>query len=257
MIKIIPLPALSDNYIWLLMAPDSRSAYVVDPGDANPVLHALEQQNLTLCGLLITHHHWDHVDGIPKLLEHYPNIPVYGPAHEKVFGVTQPLKEGSKITLKELNLTFHILDIPGHTLGHIAYHNNDLLFCGDTLFASGCGRIFEGTPAMMHESLRKLKALPDETQVYCAHEYTQANLEFALHVEPNNSLIEARLQKVQALRKHNKPSLPVSLKEEKETNPFLRCHEAGIQSSVIQHAPNTSKNEVDVFAALRAWKDNF
>lgn len=257
MIKIIPIPALSDNYVWLLIGSDSQSAYVVDPGDAIPVLDALNQHQLKLCGILITHHHWDHVGGIPKLLEHYPNIPVYGPAHEHISGVSHPLQEGSKITLEELGVSFSVLDIPGHTLGHIAYHNDEQLFCGDTLFASGCGRIFEGTPEMMYASLNKLKALSSDLSVYCAHEYTEANLKFALKVEPDSEKLKTRLEKVQNLRKQNKPSLPVTLNEEKETNPFLRCTSKSIQSSVARQAQLKSQEPVEVFAALRQWKDNF
>ena len=229
-------------------------AIVVDPGDASPVLAILTQLNLTLSAILITHHHWDHTNGIADLLRHY-SVPVYGPAHDKIAEITHPLQQGD--TLHLADTTFHIIEIPGHTLDHIAYYNQQSLFCGDTLFASGCGRLFEGSAEQMYHSLQTLAALPDEMNIYCTHEYTLANLHFAQTVEPNSAAIAQRIKWVQHLRDKNLPSLPSNMAVEKQANPFLRCQQSTVISAVEQHSKQNLHNSVDVFRYLRRWKDSF
>ena len=218
-----PIRALSDNYIWTLVNPSTREAWVVDPGEAHPVEDYFSKHKLTLSGILITHHHWDHTHGIEELC-FSRTIPVHGPGD--ILGVTHPTTPNETIRLEEISMDFEILDIPGHTLDHIAYVNDNHLFCGDTLFAGGCGRVFEGTFSQMHASLQKLKQLPDATKVFCGHEYTYANLKFALHLEPNNAKLHQRMEAVMALIKDKRVTLPSTIGLEKETNPFLRCASA-------------------------------
>lgn len=256
MINIIPIPALKDNYIWAIHSPDNCTLAVVDPGDAAPVISYLAKNNLTLQSILITHHHSDHTAGILPLCEHTPHIDVLGP-HEAIPGLTDTLREGDEVSLFEGALKLNVLDIPGHTLGHIAYYSETILFCGDTLFSCGCGRIFEGTPAQMLNSLNKMKALNENTLLYCAHEYTLANLAFAKLVDSHNPSLEKRYQDVLLTHQNNLPSIPISLKTEFETNPFLRCNQETIIQSVREKYPLCPYSESAVFAHLREWKDGF
>ena len=253
-IEIHALRAFRDNYIWALRCGDA--VCVVDPGDAEPVLEFLQRGKLRLCAILNTHHHSDHVNGNAGLLEHFA-VPVYGPRDEDIATVSEPLTDGAHVTIEALNLDFEVLAIPGHTAGHIAYYGANRLFCGDTLFGCGCGRLFEGTPAQMSASLNRLSALPGSTQVYCGHEYTLANLQFALAVEPQNSALENREQQVRALLAKDRPSLPSTIAEERATNPFLRCSEPSIIAAAEAHAGRHLGDPVAVFAHLREWKNNF
>lgn len=255
--NIIALSAFTDNYIWTLYRPEKSKVVVVDPGDANPVLSFLHKNNLSLSAILLTHHHHDHSGGILKLIEAYPNIAVYGSAKESVPGITHPVQDGDEIHLEDIQAHFKIMDIPGHTLGHIAYYGENSLFCGDTLFSCGCGRIFEGTPQQMLDSLDKLKALPKSTQMYCGHEYTQANLEFVMQVTPNNTAVKQRLNEANTLRKKQMPTLPVLLETELLTNPFLRVDENEVILAVLKHAKINNADRVKVFTILREWKNNF
>ncbi len=252
--RVIAVRAFSDNYIWLVHDSAQRLAVAVDPGTAQPVLEALDRTGMKLAGILITHHHRDHTGGINQLLEHYP-VPVYGPATEKIPGMTDPLREGDQVALEALDLHFQVLDIPGHTAGHIGYYGNGMLFCGDTLFAGGCGRLFEGTAEQMYASLSKLAALPPTTRVYCAHEYTESNLRFALQVEPQNQALRERLQRVEALRARDAITIPSTIEEELATNPFLRAGKKSVTESAEKHIQKPLSSPVDVFAAVRAWKD--
>ena len=257
MLNVIPIPAFTDNYIWLILNSENNQAAVVDPGDATPVLSYCEQNNITLSDILITHHHPDHTGGIEELAGHY-NITVYGPAAESIACCEHPLREEDQITLSQLDdLTFNVLDIPGHTSGHIAYEGNGWLFCGDTLFAGGCGRIFEGTPAQMHHSLSKLAALDPQTLVFCGHEYTLANLEFALSVNGNNQDLIARIEREQRTRSEDKPTLPSIMDIELKTNPFLRANDPEIIQAAEQYRQQQLTDPVAVFAATREMKDSF
>lgn len=252
--KIEGIRALKDNYIWAVVDETQHTALIVDPGDAKPVIDFLKTHHLSLLAILITHHHWDHTNGIAELLEEFP-APVYGPANEAISGLTHPLKENTPLHVKGFPHEIRVLEIPGHTSGHIAYLVDGNLFCGDTLFAAGCGRLFEGTAEQMTVSLGKITALPGETKIYCAHEYTLNNLRFAELVEPGNTAIAERMQKVKELREKNLPSLPSTLWEEKNTNPFLRCDSGEIKESVEKHASEMLDGSLAVFKALRKWKD--
>lgn len=254
--KIIPIPALKDNYIWMLFNAANHCAVVVDPGETGPVLETLAAENIKLVAILITHHHWDHTNGVMGLLQHF-KVPVYGPIKEATHIVTHPLHENDYVKIPELNLTLKILAIPGHTLGHIAYYSNEFVFTGDTLFTGGCGRLFEGTAEQLYNSLGKLTALPENIQVYCGHEYTEQNLKFALAVEPMNSVLQNRIEKTAALRAKNLPTVPATLLEEQQTNPFLRCKVPTVMQAVTQYAGEKLENTVSVFANLRKWKDGF
>ncbi|MEY3201846.1 MAG: hypothetical protein RIR70_1396 [Pseudomonadota bacterium] len=247
---VIAIPAFTDNYIWLVR--HGRHAAVVDPGDPGPVERYLSLYGLDLSAVLITHHHPDHTGGIAALSSKWA-VPVFGPRNESIKGITRPVGEPDLIQLPGLDAEFSVLDIPGHTRGHVAYYGANLLFCGDTLFGGGCGRVFEGTPAQMHSSLMKIAALPGHTRVYCAHEYTEANLRFALRVEPENGALAARLSRVMQMRAAFIPSLPTRLEEERATNPFLRATEP----AVIEAAKTRGAREdaVSVFAAIREWKN--
>lgn len=257
MIQIDALPAFNDNYLWLLQDSDSRRCAVVDPGDAAPVLAWLQAHpGWQLSDILVTHHHFDHVGGVAELKQ-VTGARVYGPATEKIperdIGLT-----GDE-TINVLGLDFQVIAVPGHTLGHIAYYQAEqgLLFCGDTLFAAGCGRLFEGTPQQMHASLQRLAALPEATQVYCTHEYTLSNLRFAHAVEPGNPQVEARLQQVNAWREAGRISLPSTIALEKASNPFLRTAEPEVIASAARNDGKRYDDAQDVFASLRAWKDHF
>jgi hydroxyacylglutathione hydrolase len=256
MTTIIPVPAFTDNYIGLLT--DGRHAAVVDPGDATPVLAYLDAHGLALCAILTTHHHNDHVGGNVRLLERF-DVPVFGPARETIPGRTQPLREGDAITVPKLGLELSVLDIPGHTAGHIALFAaaEPLVFCGDTLFAAGCGRLFEGTPAQMWHSLGKLAALPPATRVYCGHEYTLANLRFAQAAEPGNPHLPARVERDGALRARGEPTVPSTIADERATNPFLRANVPALKEAAEARAGHALADPVATFAVLRQWKNEF
>ena len=255
---IIPIPAFSDNYIWLVR--EGRHAAVVDPGDAAPVLAYLESEGLALSAIVTTHHHGDHVGGNAALLARFP-VPVFGPARETIPGRTHALAEGDEITVPGLGWALRVLDIPGHTAGHIGYVGSDaeagVAFVGDTLFAGGCGRLFEGTPTQMADSLGKLAALPASTRVYCAHEYTLANLRFALAVEPGNAALQARLLRDQDKRDRGLPTVPSTVAEERATNPFLRAGEPDVFAAAQARAGRRLADAVDAFAVIREWKNGF
>lgn len=256
MLLVKPVPAFTDNYIWLIINTDNRHAAIVDPGDAQPVLATMDREHLIPTAILATHHHGDHVGGVPGILGIHP-VPVFGPAAENIPGRTHPLREGDVVELDELGARFRVLEVPGHTAGHIAYYGHGMAFVGDTLFMSGCGRLFEGTPAQMHASLCKLAALPDSTRIYCAHEYTLANLRFAATVEPDNQDIAERIAVSKALRDDNQPTVPATLELEKRTNPFLRVHVAAVRSAACNHAGRPLEPGAEVFGAVRRWKDTF
>ena len=250
MLNIIPIPAFDDNYIWLLH--NGQNAVVVDPGDAAPVIKTLNALNLNLSAILITHHHSDHIDGVASLLAHRA-VPVYAPQYENFNFEHIKLAENDEIHLPEIAQSFRIMWLPGHTLGQIAYVNDDYLLCGDTLFGAGCGRLFEGTPAQMLHSLNRLKLLKPSTKVYCTHEYTAKNVAFALSLEPDNADLMARKQDVIALRAQNLPSLPSTIDLELKTNPFFRCN----QASIIQNSQAESSDELSVFTAVRSLRNHY
>lgn len=252
MFEIIAIPAFRDNYIWALRA--GREAAVVDPGDATPVLAWLGQERLDLKAVLVTHHHQDHQGGLSVLVRQLPGLAVFGPAAESITGLNQPLQGGE--TLRVLGQPVQVLSVPGHTRGHLAYLSDDALFCGDTLFGAGCGRLFEGTPEQMFATLEKIAALPDTTRIFCAHEYTLQNLAFAARVEPDNPAIAARIRTCEALRQMGRATVPSTLAEEKATNPFLRHGVAAVAAQARQRDPGALA-PAQVFAALRAWRDEF
>ena len=267
MFEIIRIPAFKDNYIWLLRK--GAAAAVVDPGVARPVIAVLEREGLTLTAILITHHHADHQGGIAELLEHAgahrrlaadvvpAALPaVFGPAGESITALNRPLRGGETIALPALGAEFAVLAVPGHTLGHLAYFGNGCLFSGDTLFGAGCGRLFEGSPVQMLASLNTLAALPESTAVYCAHEYTAANLAFARLVDPDNARVRQRVDEVAALRATGSASVPSPLALEKSTNPFLRCREPALIAAAQRHGALAS-DEQTVFTALREWRNAF
>lgn len=254
--KIIPLPAFTDNYIWLVH--DGRRALVVDPGDARPVLDALQREQLQLDTILVTHHHADHTGGVQTLRE-ATGATVFGPAGEEIPAPFTPLGAGD--TVNALGLAWTVLDVPGHTAGHIAFYAPEvekapLLFCGDTLFSGGCGRLFEGTPAQMLASLDALARLPDATRVCCAHEYTLSNLKFARAVEPRNADLIHYVTACEALRARALPTVPSTVGLERRINPFLRSREGTVRQAVQAWRP-TADDETAVFAALRQWKNEF
>jgi hydroxyacylglutathione hydrolase len=259
MIQIHALHAFSDNYIWLLQDLSTRTCAVVDPGDAAPVLAWLEEHpGWRMTDILITHHHHDHVGGVAQIKQ-VTGARVCGPAHETIPARDVALVDNDRVSVLGLDFTVHA--VPGHTLGHIAFYHDDaarpVLFCGDTLFAAGCGRLFEGTPQQMHTSLDRLAALPDATLIYCAHEYTLSNLRFAHAVEPENTDIAERLAQVTQWRAENRISLPSNLALERRTNPFLRTRETSVKEKMDERTGSTHASQTEVFATLRAWKDKF
>lgn len=261
MLDVTAVTALRDNYIWLIHGREdsrrgARHVVIVDPGETAPVEAALDERGLEPAAVFITHHHPDHTGGAPALAKRF-GVPVFGPAREAQDVVTHPLHDGAVASLPELGLEFQVLDIPGHTLGHIAVYGHGAVFCGDTLFSAGCGRLFEGTPGQMLASLERLAALPGGTHVYCGHEYTAANLAFAAAVEPGNPDIARYRQEVDALRSRNMPTLPSRIDRERAVNPFLRTSENAIRLAVGEWSGKHLNDKVRVFAALRRWKDQF
>jgi len=260
--NIIPIHAFHDNYIWLVNPIHTahegsvarQGAFIVDPGLANPVIDSLKQLELHPLGILITHLHYDHVGGIKPLLHEY-DIPVYGPACGNIPALSHPLHDGDTISLSD-NLSFTILETPGHTADHIVYYGAGSLFCGDTLFAGGCGRITDGTAAQLYHSLQRISQLPDDTLIYCAHEYTLTNLKFASLVEPDNVNLQERLTLTAALRREDRCTLPSTLLLEKQTNPFLRCHLPTVRSAAEAVAQRPLSSPEEVFAVVRYWKDS-
>jgi len=252
--QVAAVRAFKDNYVWTLR--NERHAAVVDPGDARPVLDYLAAENLELAAILATHHHQDHVGGVAGILARHP-CPVYGPRGEPIPTLTRAVGGGDTVAVPELGLSLEVLDIPGHTRAHIAYYGAKMLFCGDTLFACGCGRVFEGTPAQLHASLEKLVALPDDTLVYCGHEYTLANIGFAKAVEPGNARLLERERDDARLRERGLPTLPSTIAREKATNPFLRVREPAVVSSADKYLGRRAGDPAAVFAALRQWKNDF
>lgn len=250
--KVTAIPVFRDNYVWAIH--DDHAAILVDPGEATPILTWLEARQVKPVAILVTHHHADHVGGIKDITARH-SVPVYGPALENIPERTHPLRGGETLHIDALGLSFQVLATPGHTLGHLCYVGHGGLFCGDTLFSCGCGRLFEGTPAQMHDSLSRIRSLPPETQVYCAHEYTLGNLAFALEVEPDNAALHRRLAEVRALRDRGLPTLPVDLATEIATNPFLRFDEPSITVAASQHAGRPLEPGLAAFTAVRAWKD--
>lgn len=256
--QIDPISAFSDNYIWCLH--DGRQAIVVDPGDAAPVEAHLAANGMTLSGVLITHHHFDHTGGLPDLCRDRPQMPVWGPSTSSPH-INRPVTEGD--TVECFGHDFRVIAVPGHTLDHIAFFSAGtaseppVLLSGDTLFAAGCGRLFEGTPEQMVTSLGKLLACPDDTRIYCAHEYTEANLRFAIAVEPDNDHVSQRLAQVEATRAEGGITLPSTLAEEKRSNPFLRCQENSVQAAAKKRSTLRAGSYSEVFAAIRGWKDAF
>jgi hydroxyacylglutathione hydrolase len=258
MIEVISVSAFTDNYIWLVsnsVYGDQKFAAIVDPGDHEPVLAALDDYDLQPIAILITHHHQDHVGGIAGLLAEYPNLPVYGPASEFIPQITQALKEGDEVVLDEISTSFSVMDIPGHTAGHIAYYGHDCLFCGDTLFANGCGRVFDGSLDDLHRSLNRIAELPANTLIYCAHEYTLDNIGFARWVEPDNPDLLARQEAAWELIDAGQPTVPSTLELEFKTNPFLRTHLPEVIMKAEEVAGRETRTSDEVFAVLRVWKD--
>jgi hydroxyacylglutathione hydrolase len=259
--SVTAIKAFNDNYIWAISCNNNDNVALVDPGNAQVCIDYLQSNNLTLSTILITHHHSDHVGGIKKLLEYALEkdwaVKVYGPASENIAQLDIKLKENDTVDLTELDCQFTVLDLPGHTKGHIAYHNDELLFCGDTLFSGGCGRLFEGTAEQMHHSLTKLASLPNNTLVYCAHEYTQANLAFSLAVEPNNNNLHNYAERVKLLRQDEQATIPSTIGLELQINPFMRCHEETVKLASQIYSKQLQTSDSDVFSVIRGWKDNF
>jgi hydroxyacylglutathione hydrolase len=255
MTTVLHVRAFEDNYIWLVAGGVQRVA-IVDPGDAAPVLARLEAANLAPSAVLCTHHHSDHVGGIEEILRRY-DVPVYGPAREHIPGITHRLREGDRVRVPDTDLSFDVLDVPGHTAGHIAYYGHNLLFCGDTMFSAGCGRLFEGTPEQLLQSLTRLAALPENTAVYCAHEYTATGLRFSATVEPDNQDVPPRREWVSARLAKGVPTLPSSIGVERRINMFLRTDVPAVRRAVETRCGHSLSTNVNVFAEMRRWRDGF
>ncbi|WP_395375288.1 hydroxyacylglutathione hydrolase [Marinicella sp. W31] len=255
MIKIHPVPAFNDNYIWVIH--DHTHALIVDPGESQAVLDYLHTHQLQLTAILITHHHYDHINGVEEILKHHPQADVFAPEDERIPCSNTRVHEGSLVQFTQPEISLHVLETPGHTLSHIVYHNDAYLFCGDTLFSLGCGRLFEGTPEQMLNSLNKIKNLPKQLKVYCTHEYTLDNIRFTEAADPENPSVGDYKQEVLKLRAQNLPSLPTNLARELSLNPFLRSDDVKIQSNLHNALQITVEDEVATFAALRSWKDRF
>jgi hydroxyacylglutathione hydrolase len=255
MLDISPIPAFEDNYIWLLTSSLGTCAAVVDPGDEEPVLAALEARGLTLGAILITHHHYDHIGGVDELRRAYTDARVFGPEDRRIRSLTDSVREGGEIRVPGLEERLRVIEVPGHTSSHIAYLAGNSLFCGDTLFAAGCGRVFDGTFAQLATSLQRIAALPAETLCYCAHEYTLANLGFARWVEPGSGAVEARERVSRALREAGTPTVPSRLADELATNPFLRTGVPEVKAAAEAVCGRSLPTPTDVFTALRRWKD--
>jgi len=256
MLTVTPVPAFADNYLWIAHGDVPDRALVVDPGDARAVLEALAGAGLALDTILVTHHHPDHVGGVADLVAR-TGARVFGPAREQVPVPCTPVRGGDRVELPALGVGFEVMDVPGHTAGHVAYYGHGALFCGDTLFSAGCGRLFEGTPEQMLASLDALATLPDETRVYCAHEYTLANLRFATTVEPENADLKAWQQEAASLRARALPTIPTTIGRERRVNPFLRARTAGVRRAAEAHAGVALASPAAVFAEIRRWKDGF
>jgi hydroxyacylglutathione hydrolase len=252
---IDPIPAFEDNYIWLLHRPGQASCVVVDPGDARPVIERVQRDGLRLGAILITHHHGDHIGGVEALRRLWPDAVVYGPEDRRIPGLSQVVANGDQVRLPALEQRFEVIAVPGHTATHIAYLNDESLFCGDTLFAAGCGRVFDGTFEQLAASLRRISALPAQTRCYCAHEYTLANLGFAAWVEPESVDLAAAMAAAQQRRAEGLPTVPTTLAEELAVNPFLRTAEPAVIAAAEQFAGHALHGQTEVFTALRRWKD--
>jgi hydroxyacylglutathione hydrolase len=256
-IRVIPVAALADNYIWLL-ADESGKALIVDPGEAAPVLAALRRERLEPNGILLTHHHPDHIGGVPGILAKYPGLPVVAPDDARITSATRRVRGGERVDFAEPKASFEVIDVPAHTRSHIAYHGAGVVLAGDTMFSVGCGRLFEGTPAQMLAALDRLAALPDDTLLCCGHEYTLANCAFALTVDPDNPALRARAEAVRALRARGEPSLPVTLQMERATNPFLRVDAPAVRAAAAAALGAAGAGDrVERFAWLRRQKDSF
>ncbi len=257
MLSVRPVQAFADNYIWLIHSPlHPERVAVVDPGDAAPVIDELRRSDLQLAAILLTHHHPDHIGGVPDLLR-LAKVPVIAPDDDRIATRTMSAVEGQTVDLPELGLAFKTLEIPGHTLSHIAFWGHDSVFSGDTLFSAGCGRTFEGTAQQMNHSLERLRALPSDTQVFCGHEYTASNLRFAQVVEPDNAAGADYQTQVKKLRADGSPTLPSTLALEIQVNPFLRCDTPVVRRAAEHHAGKRLSDNAQVFEVLRAWKDQF
>ncbi len=256
MIRYVPLPTLDDNYTWILRRPGTPVVAAVDPGEASPVLDLLEEQDLQLRWILVTHHHHDHVGGVSELARG-GEVDVVGPLRGPASGRHRSVGEGERIELDELDLALDVWHTPGHTADHVCYLGRGLALTGDTLFAGGCGRLFEGSAEEMHGSLERLASLPGATEVCCAHEYTLTNLRFALVVEPDNPEIEQRLAQAEGRRREGRPTVPSTIELERRTNPFLRCSEVAVRAAAESHAGRELASPVDVFAVIRSWKDGW
>lgn len=254
MLEVQPIPALEDNYIWLL-TEGTGTAVVVDPGDAEPVLERLYQRRLILTAVLVTHHHFDHIGALEELAAACPGLEIHGPADRRIPAVNRYRREGQRFVPAGLNTAFEVWELPGHTATHLAYLGAGCLFCGDTLFTAGCGRVFDGTFAQLAQSLDRIAALPDETLCYCAHEYTRANLGFAQWVEPSNPALNQRIRQTQILCARGEPTVPAPLALERATNPFLRTREPQVIAAAERQAGRRLQGPHEVFAVLRRWKD--
>jgi hydroxyacylglutathione hydrolase len=256
MLQIWPIPVFSDNYVWVLERDGSDRVAVVDPGEAEPVIRALDERGLTVAAVLLTHHHQDHIGGLADVVRRF-GPPVYGSASDGIEGVDHPVAAGDTVALADLDVSFDVVALPGHTLNHVGYLGDGVALVGDTLFAGGCGRVFEGTFEQMYDSLTGLAALPDDTKAYCAHEYTVANLRFARLVEPDNEALADRLEAARTARDEGLPTVPSTIGYERATNPFLRCTEPAVVGAAERRAERPLEPGAEVFGVIRSWKDGW